>query len=232
MKLQMITKLDRSIYRNDRDAWAVPKEMAATRANLAYLLNWADYRRIELRGRFGNIGCGETTVNLITDTGNLIPVIDEENGEDYNWPTIINMISESGSLTRDQLSTITGYVWDGNNHQFFVPIRSEQYCTETDIETYPWGTITYRVENECRMINSDTVNPDWVMLAWYDNSGYNDGVLSKEQFDLIRENPEPFDKLVEEFIDDPNETVMALFCEKADLAQVQQILTEIEAEND
>ena len=224
MKIQMHTELDQGIYQSDRDAYAVPEKMDATRANLAYLLDWADYRRIETQGSFGNIGCGETIVTLIADDETEIEVTEDNEDE------IFSMIHEDGSLSRDQLSAITGDVWDGNNHQFFIPLRSEQYCSEPDVETYPWGTITYRVEDEWRMIDSDTIHPDWVMLAWNHNGGYNAGLLPRSQFEQIRENPNPFDKLIDEFTDDQSETV-ALFCKKSNLPQVKQILAELEAEN-
>jgi hypothetical protein len=224
MKIQMITELAEGIYRSDRDAWAVPEEMDATRANLAYMLDWAEYRRIDTRGCFGNIGRGETIITLITDDGTKIEITEDNENEIYD------MISNEGSLHRAQLSEITGNVWNGNNHQFFIPLRSEHYCSEPDIKTYPWGTITYRVVDEWRMIDSDTVNPDWVMLAWNDNGGYNDGVLSREQFEQIQENPDPFDKLIEKFTDEQSETV-ALFCKKSDLEQVKQILAAMEAED-
>ncbi len=69
-RTMMITELH-GINRLSRNLWGEPECLPATRANLAYLLDWADYRRLETRGAFGNVGCGETTVAVINDGRNL-----------------------------------------------------------------------------------------------------------------------------------------------------------------
>lgn len=224
MKIQMITELNEGIYRSDRNAWAVPEEMQATRANLAYLLDWAAYRRFETRGVFGNIGCGVTSVYLITDDGEKIEVVPTNEFE------IMNMIPEQGSLSRELINGIRGRVWDGNNNQIFNPIRSERYCAEPDTESYPWGTVTYRMEEEeWHRIDSTTLNPGWRELAWYDRYGMLHTHISYEEMETLRKMGSDTPAPIEEFTDDEND-VIALFCRETDFPAIRKFLDEQDAD--
>jgi len=127
-KIQMITELNSAISADLRDEWAVPEELPASQANLAYLLDLADYRRIEAAAYFGDIGSGTTSVYFVD--GNKRTLLTPEN-EDNIFATI----RERGHLTRKMIREISGDVWDGNSHRIINANRSEKYCDEPDDES-------------------------------------------------------------------------------------------------
>jgi hypothetical protein len=204
MEIKMVTTLDKGIYQSDREAWAVPETMEATKANLSYMLDWRDYRLLDTKGCFGGIGMGTTEVFLVDDEENEILVTDE------NEDTVYSSIEEEGELSRDDLNEITGKVWDGNNHVFFYPKRSEQYCDEDEIEYYAWGHVKY---NDEHTFNGIDVSPGWVLLGGIDQYYWDDGELSRDEFDELLEMDEPPSD-IEKFTDDENDTVALFATEK------------------
>ncbi len=238
-EIRLVTELDQAISRGDRDAWAVPVAQEPTRANLALAMDTADHRRISLGGVYGGIGCGETHVEIDTDDGDTLTVVATDQDEpvldthaEIGYFDASGAMPETGELDRDELSEITGSVWDGNNHVEFVPVRAQDYCEDEDSETEPWGTIHYGFDGQNRYIANTTVRDGWVLLGWDDCGGYDGNsasALNQAQFDAlwemrcIRGRGVGLPDCIEEFAEDASDA-RALFCRGDDVARVKQIV--------
>ncbi len=137
----------------------------ATRAQLAFALDWMEYKNIELAGSYGSAGCylvavmgdGEGEVRIATDADHDDGDITEARAEE--------LLTEDGSVDADDVHGLHGSVWDGHNHVPFVPSRALAWLSEED---------SWRRISDHRLVQFDSdgawidgrCDEGWELAAW------------------------------------------------------------------
>jgi hypothetical protein len=149
-QLRLETRLNEAIYRSDQEAWAAEdREFPADRAHLALTLDLRDYRRLDLQGTYGGVGCGNTNVYLIdAEAGQRMELDDDGQGafwgdDENGMPVYAVKLEEPGMLTEAEIAeavALRSSVWDGNNHVGFVASRTLPHLPTV------WEQLTDHVE--------------------------------------------------------------------------------------
>ena len=259
VKIRVISELNEGIYASERAKYGRENadEFEPTKANLIYALDMVNYRSTELVGCYGGRGGGNTWAEIETGTGDLLVVMPEDDEYQYidsegndqedtiSEDDAFEALTETVSLSREQLRDISGHVWDGNNHVLVLPNRSENYCNEDANLQFDWGVF------ECSRDSNGGAEIDyklaegWLCLGWIDYGGYQDGELTRDQFDLLLEanrppkhrssEPDPkLEKLLDSISDfyDEEFEIAAMFCRTEDLSRVQSAVQELVGEEE
>jgi len=135
----------------------------ATRAQLAYALDWVDHENISLAGQYGDAGCH---LVAIMDDGE-IPLCDDDcDGDDrITEARAIELLTADGEVDADEVHALHEDVWDGHNHIPFVPSRSLSWLSEEDSwERMGHLLVKWGSEGEYEDRRTDE---GWDVVAWY-----------------------------------------------------------------
>ena len=245
MVIRLYTRLDDAIG-DGGVANLIEDEFDISRAGLAYALDMRDYEHIDNVGSYGSLGAGWSWVEVEADDITYIvgddvedyaPILDIVYDGDESYATIneddaMRLMPEDGETTRDQINEIVGKIWDGNNWTGYQPSRSENFCHEPDIETYPWGTAEYEIVddgdgNAFCSLTALNVATNWICLAEWSNRGFesSESRLTEDEADRLREmidydEDTPGIPEVETF-EDQNCDAYAIFCRVDDLPSLR-----------
>jgi hypothetical protein len=229
--VRVVTEVDDALYRSLRDAYnGTQDELPLTVANLMLCLKRVEYMSTENCGSLGSIGAGSTWAEIETEDGKIITLRESDYAiiaeyDNNDWLIDLNSLDD-GELTRAQIDSVTGSVWDGNNHVTIEPGSLDDYCDEADIEEFEWGTVTFRNENGVRCTDSIDVADGWVEIG----DTFDGSTNSEMPYELFRNYRDEIAEMGEvEKYEDTCECVY-YFCRESDFATILERVQDLDNE--
>lgn len=155
-----------------------------TKASLAFALDEAKMEDVSLHGARGLDSGAYVIVEDSTGKSYLVKEDDDDSDHYYEddnslrgWAVItpkaaLDLIPETGDITRDAVNELRASVWNGNNHVLITPKYSMGFCSEDDVENCEWGQVIFTGSGDARYIESIVPNEGWLHLVTVESSEY------------------------------------------------------------